>query len=47
MNAYAEAGVVARLENCSLDWCRIEADGAKGWVRKSRLWGVKPEEVRD
>lgn len=47
VNAYAEAGVVARLENCSLDWCRIEANGASGWVRKSGLWGVKPEEVRE
>lgn len=47
VNAYAEAGVVARLEDCSLDWCVIEADSAKGWVEKRRLWGVKPEEIRD
>ena len=47
VNAYVEAGVVARLEDCSLDWCMIEADSSKGWVEKRRLWGVKPEEVRD
>ncbi|MBT8416814.1 MAG: aspartyl-trna synthetase [Silicimonas sp.] len=47
VNAYSEAGVVARLEDCSLDWCRIVADGSKGWVRKQALWGVRPEEIRD
>ena len=47
VNAYAEAGVVARLGSCSLDWCRIEVGGNKGWVMKRTLWGVLPEEVRD
>ena len=47
VNAYAEAGVVARLENCSLDWCRIVAQGSKGWVEKRVLWGVRPEEIRE
>jgi len=47
VNAYAEAGVVARLGDCSLDWCLITAEGAKGWVYKSTLWGVKPEEIRE
>ena len=46
-NAYAEAGVVARLENCTLDWCRIVASGSKGWVRKRAIWGVEPGEIRD
>ncbi|MEO1537708.1 MAG: SH3 domain-containing protein [Pseudomonadota bacterium] len=47
VNAYAEAGVVARLGSCELDWCRITADGKRGWVPKAVLWGVKPEEIRD
>ncbi|MEQ9040041.1 MAG: SH3 domain-containing protein [Silicimonas sp.] len=47
VNAYAEVGVVARLEDCSLDWCRIDAGSSGGWVRKSALWGVRPEEIRD
>lgn len=47
VNAYAEAGVVARLEDCLLDWCRIVAQGSKGWVQKSSVWGVAPEEVRE
>ena len=47
VNAYAEAGVVARLGSCELDWCRVTADGKKGWVQKAALWGVLPEELRD
>ncbi|MGI9388990.1 MAG: SH3 domain-containing protein [Boseongicola sp.] len=47
VNAYAEAGVVARLGSCGLDWCRVNANGSKGWVKKRGLWGVQPEEVRD
>ena len=47
VNAYAEAGVVARLGKCSLDWCRINANGSRGWVEKAVLWDVKPGEIRD
>ncbi len=47
VNAYAEAGVVARLGSCDLDWCRITASGKRGWVQKSAVWGVRPEEIRD
>ncbi|HET7409539.1 MAG TPA: SH3 domain-containing protein [Paracoccaceae bacterium] len=44
-NARAEQGVVARLDSCGPDWCRIEAGGYEGWVRKSSVWGVESEEV--
>ena len=37
--------VVARVQECTADWCRISADGEKGWVQKSALWGVAPGEV--
>lgn len=47
VNAYAEAGVVARLGKCSLDWCRITAGGNRGWVPKGAVWGVAPEEIRE
>ncbi len=47
VNAYAEAGVVARLEDCTVDWCRINASGSKGWVEKSAIWGVDSSEIRD
>ncbi len=46
VNAVAESGVVARLGDCLLDWCRITAGASKGWVQKRILWGVQPDEIR-
>lgn len=46
-NAILEAGVIARLGSCDTDWCRLSADGYRGWARKSDLWGVAPDELRD
>jgi SH3-like domain-containing protein len=43
--AYAEQGVVAHLEACRRDWCRVEAEGSEGWVPKSAIWGVDPQEA--
>ena len=45
--ARAEAGVVAHLGDCGRAWCRISAGGHGGWVRKTGLWGVAPEELRE
>lgn len=47
VNAYAEAGVIARLGDCVPGWCRISAEGFRGWAETSALWGVEPDEVRD
>ncbi|NUB46181.1 hypothetical protein GEU84_017440 [Fertoebacter nigrum] len=41
----AELGVVARLMECSTDWCRVSVEGERGWLRKPALWGVEPGEV--
>lgn len=38
--AYAEAGVIARLGECRQGWCRISADGERGWVEVTSLWGA-------
>ncbi len=46
VSAYAEAGVVARLGACGDMWCRISADGFKGWAAKAALWGVAAQELR-
>ncbi len=45
--ARAESGVVARLSDCELNWCRIAAAGQRGWIEKTGLWGVAAGEVRD
>ena len=47
VQAYVEAGVVARLGACVALWCRITADGHRGWADKSALWGVSPGEIRE
>lgn len=47
VNARAEAGVIARLGACTRDWCRITASGERGWVEKTSLWGVDPDELRE
>jgi SH3-like domain-containing protein len=45
--ARAEPGVVARLLECRGEWCRIEANGFKGWVRRHEVWGVYDNEKVD
>jgi SH3-like domain-containing protein len=43
--ARATPGVVARLLECRGPWCRVETDNASGWMRRSDLWGVYPDET--
>lgn len=45
--ALAESGAIARLGDCGPDWCEISSDEAEGWVPKTAIWGVGPEELRD
>ncbi len=45
--AALELGVVARLGDCSIDWCQLSAGGYRGWARKENIWGVAPDELRD
>ncbi len=47
VNARLEAGVIVSIENCARDWCRVRVEGLKGWMVKSVLWGVRPDEVFD
>ncbi|WP_434096006.1 SH3 domain-containing protein [Thioclava kandeliae] len=47
ITARAESGAILHLGKCSLNWCDIRADGAEGWVKKSAIWGVDPDEIRD
>ena len=43
--ARAEPGVVARLLECRGPLCRVEADEISGWMRRSDIWGVLPDET--
>lgn len=35
------AGAVVTLGDCGQVWCRVEAEGRKGWVEKADLWGAE------
>jgi len=43
-DAIAEAGVILSLERCRAGWCRIEAEGYRGWAQAETLWGVYTQE---
>ncbi len=43
--ARVEPGVVARLLECQGVWCRIEAGDTTGWVQRSDVFGVYPNET--
>jgi SH3-like domain-containing protein len=45
--ARLELGVIARIERCTPDWCRLSVAGYEGWARKTRLWGVRDAETID
>jgi len=42
--AYAAPGLVARLVSCTGRWCSVASRGYEGYVERSRLWGVHPDE---
>lgn len=41
--AILEANVIAWLDECAGDWCRITADSYRGWVPRQALWGVSED----
>ena len=43
--ALLEMGVIARIDECQIDWCRLRADGYRGWAPKTALWGVNSDEI--
>ncbi len=45
--ARLEPGVIGQLLQCEVAWCRLEADGYRGWLRRDEFWGVYPDEKLD
>jgi len=46
--ARVEPGVLGKLEKCpgdNLDWCQVDWGAARGWLRRSEMWGVYPQEI--
>jgi SH3-like domain-containing protein len=36
----AEAGVIGELVDCERQWCRIDIQGRRGWLRRDAFWGT-------
>lgn len=45
--AHLEAGVIARVQSCGPQWCRLRAERLRGWAERSALWGLAPDETID
>jgi SH3-like domain-containing protein len=42
--ARLEPGVVARIQKCTPQWCKLEAGGYHGWVERRDIWGIYENE---
>ena len=38
-------GMVAGIERCDRQWCRVSVRAYSGWLRRDGLWGVAPNET--
>ncbi len=47
IQAYLEPNVVAFAEMCQGAWCRVAAQGYKGWAERKFLWGIYDAEDFD
>ena len=45
LRAWADPGVVAKLRACKPQFCEITADGIRGWIDRTRIWGVDASEI--
>lgn len=42
--AKLEPWVLAKVEACDSEWCKINVQNVEGYVSKSEIWGVYPDE---
>ena len=40
VKAYLAGRAIASFDRCENGWCRVKADGVKGWAPAGQLWGV-------
>ena len=45
--AKLEKGAQIHIDECEQSYCLMNVDSAKGWIEKSKLWGVYPNEIFD
>ncbi len=42
--ARAEPGVIAKLLRCRDEWCEVDTGDYRGWLKRSEVWGIYPNE---
>ena len=42
--AKVEPGAYGKLLDCTKDWCRIQFEPYRGWIRRTQIWGIFPGE---
>jgi SH3-like domain-containing protein len=42
--AEAAPGAIGKLEHCEAELCEVNFNGLKGWLPRTRIWGVLPDE---
>lgn len=45
MTARVMEKVIARILECEGQWCRVEIDKQRGWMRRAHIWGVYGNET--
>jgi len=40
-----DPGIVAEIDNCNEEWCRVEVRNNRGWLRRGEFWGIEPGEI--
>lgn len=43
--AGAEAGVIGKVLKVKGEWCYVEMQGHKGWIARTAIWGLYPNET--
>lgn len=43
--AEVDPGVLVDIVECNGKWCRVTANGTRGWLEQNRVWGVYPDEI--
>jgi SH3-like domain-containing protein len=42
VSAYLKGRSIVGLDKCEDGWCRLRADGSRGWAREGDIWGADP-----
>ncbi len=45
--AFLEPRVIVNIDKCAEKYCQVSASGYKGWVDRSKIWGIYDKEIID